>query len=209
MSNKLDQIEARVLGAVEDNPEKGVFRCHRSMFTDPEFFELEMKHIFEGNWLFMAHESQVAEPGDDFTRNKGRPPVVITPDKDGELHALINACAHRGATICRRKQGNKGTFTCPFHGWTFKNDGRLLKAKNEKVGAYPDAFKQDGSHDLKRLPKFANYKGFLFGSLSADVMPIEDYLGETKKVIDNIVDQAPEGLEILRGTSSYTYTGNW
>jgi benzoate/toluate 1,2-dioxygenase subunit alpha len=49
-----------------------------------------------------------------------------------------------------RKRGNKGTFTCPFHGWTFKNDGKLLKAKNEKKGAYPDSFKQEGSHDLKR-----------------------------------------------------------
>ncbi|OBX34720.1 2-halobenzoate 1,2-dioxygenase large subunit [Halomonas elongata] len=59
------------------------------------------------------------------------------------------------------------------------------------------------------MPKFESYKGFLFGSLSADVVPLEEYLGETRKIIDNIVDQAPEGLEILRGTSSYTFNGNW
>ncbi len=135
MTSTLDQIEARVRGAVVDDAENGIFRCHRSMFTDPDFFDLEMKHIFEGNWLFMAHESQIPEPGDYFTLTMGRQPVFITRDKDGELHALINACAHRGATLCRRKRGNKGTFTCPFHGWTFKNDGRLLKAKNEKTGA--------------------------------------------------------------------------
>ena len=209
MTTQLDQLEARVRGAVQDDPDNGIFRCHRSMFTDPAFFELEMKHIFEGNWVFLAHESQIAEPGDYFTTTVGRQPVIITRDKQGELHGLINACAHRGATLCRRKRGNKGTFTCPFHGWTFKNDGQLLKAKNEKTGAYPDTFKQDGSHNLKRLPRFENYKGFLFGSLSDDVQPLEQHLGETTKVIDNIVDQAPEGLEILRGTSSYTYTGNW
>ena len=209
MTTQLDQLEARVRGAVQDDPDKGIFRCHRSMFTDPAFFELEMKHIFEGNWLFLAHESQISEPGDYMTVTMGRQPVIITRDKQGELHGLINACAHRGATLCRRKRGNKGTFTCPFHGWTFKNDGQLLKAKNEKNGAYPDQFKQDGSHNLKRLPRFENYKGFLFGSLSDDVQPLEQHLGETTKVIDNIVDQAPEGLEILRGTSSYTYTGNW
>ena len=209
MTSKLDQLEKRVRGAVVDDAEAGIFRCHRSMFTDREFFDLEMKHIFEGNWLFLAHESQISEPGDYMTVTMGRQPVVITRDKSGELHALINACAHRGATLCRRKRGNKGTFTCPFHGWTFKNDGKLLKAKNEKTGAYPEGFKQEGSHDLTRVPRFENYKGFLFGSLSEDVMPLEEYLGETTKVIDNIVDQAPEGLEVLRGTSSYTYHGNW
>ncbi|WP_027958977.1 Rieske 2Fe-2S domain-containing protein, partial [Halomonas sp. 19A_GOM-1509m] len=187
MTTQLDQLEARVRGAVQDEPDNGIFRCHRSMFTDPAFFELELKHIFEGNWLFLAHESQVAEPGDYMTVTMGRQPVIITRDKQGELHGLINACAHRGATLCRRKRGNKGTFTCPFHGWTFKNDGQLLKAKNEKNGAYPDQFKQDGSHNLKRLPRFENYKGFLFGSLSDDVQPLEQHLGETTKVIDNIV----------------------
>ena len=205
----LDQMERRIRGAVIDDAENGVFRCHRSMFTDPEFFELEMKHIFEGNWLFLAHESQIPEPGDYFTLVMGRQPVIITRDKEGELHALLNTCSHRGATLCRKKRGSKGTFTCPFHGWTFKNDGRLLKAKNEKVGAYPDSFKQHGSHDLKRLPRFENYRGFLFGSLSDDVIPLEAYLGETTKIIDNIVDQAPEGLEVLRGTSTYTFSGNW
>ncbi|KAA0009738.1 Rieske 2Fe-2S domain-containing protein [Billgrantia pellis] len=209
MTAQLDRLEKRVRGAVVDDAENGIFRCHRSMFTDPAFFELEMKHIFEGNWLFLAHESQIAEPGDYMTVTMGRQPVIITRDKQGELHALINACAHRGATLCRKKRGNKGTFTCPFHGWSFKNDGKLLKAKNEKTGAYPEGFKQEGSHDLKRVARFESYRGFLFGSLSADVAPLTEYLGETTKIIDNIVDQAPEGIEILRGTSSYTFNGNW
>jgi benzoate/toluate 1,2-dioxygenase alpha subunit len=134
---------------------------------------------------------------------------MITRDKQGELHALINACAHRGSMLCRYRRGNKGTFTCPFHGWSFSNTGKLLKAKDQKVGGYPESFKQEGSHDLKQLARFESYKGFLFGSLSADVKPLAEYLGETTKIIDNIVDQAPEGLEVLRGSSSYTYQGNW
>ncbi|MFD2199411.1 benzoate 1,2-dioxygenase large subunit, partial [Halomonas beimenensis] len=67
MTTQLDRLEQRVRGAVVDDAERGIFRCHRSMFTDPEFFELEMKHIFEGNWLFLGHESQVSEPGDYIT----------------------------------------------------------------------------------------------------------------------------------------------
>lgn len=50
------------------------------------------------------------------------------------------------------KRGNKSTFTCPFHGWSFNNTGKLLKAKDEKTGGYqfPNV-KEDGSHDLKKL----------------------------------------------------------
>ncbi|MGV7245741.1 hypothetical protein ACRXB1_29100, partial [Caballeronia sp. M23-90] len=70
-------------------------------------------------------------------------------------------------------------------------------------------FNSNGSHDLKKVPRFQSYRGFLFGSLNADAMSLEDYLGETKAIIDQIVDQAPHGLEVLRGNSSYIYDGNW
>lgn len=209
MTRELDQLESRIRGAVDIDPEKGRYRCDRTIFTDEQLFELEMKHIFEGNWVFLAHESQVENPGDYYTTTVGRQPVVITRTKDGELQALLNTCSHRGATLCRKKHGNNATFTCPFHGWSFRNDGRLLKARDEKKGGYPDSFKQDGSHDLKHLARFENYRGFLFGSLNPDVVPLSEYLGETTKIIDNIVDQAEDGLEVLRGSSTYTYDGNW
>ena len=90
----------RVLdSAVVEDPEAGVYRANRRIFTDEEVFELEMKHIFEGNWIYLAHESQVPEKGDYFTTYMGRQPVVITRGQDGELNLLINACAHRGAMI--------------------------------------------------------------------------------------------------------------
>jgi len=189
--------------------EKGIYQCHRGIFTDPELFELEMTHIFEGNWVYLAHESQVADPGDFYTLTIGRQPVMITRDKEGELHGLINSCSHRGAMLATRKKGNKSSFTCPFHGWTFSNNGKLLKAKDEKTGDYPPCFKKEGSHDLKPMAKFENYRGFLFGSLKPNVSSLEEWLGETRKVIDLIVDSAAEGLEVLRGSSSYTYEGNW
>ncbi|MGF1551107.1 MAG: benzoate 1,2-dioxygenase large subunit [Paracoccaceae bacterium] len=206
---EIDDIEQRLNGIVQEDADNGLFRARRDMFTDEDLFELEMKHIFEGNWIYMAHESQIPEPGDYFTLYMGRTPVVITRDKDGELHALINACSHRGAMLCRFKRRNQKTFTCPFHGWTFSNTGKLLKVKDGKTGGYPEQFDQDGSHDLTRVARFENYRGFLFGSLNADVQPLADYLGETTKLIDMVCDQSEEGLEVLRGASTYTFDGNW
>lgn len=194
---------------MQEDPASGVYRLHRSVFTDEELFELEMKYIFEGNWLFLAHESQIPNPGDYYTTNIGRQPVVITRDKNGDLHCLINACAHRGAMLCRRKTDNRTTLTCPFHGWTFRNDGKLLKVKDPEGAGYPEQFDTDGSHDLTKVAKFDNYRGFLFGSLNADVVPLEEHLGDTRTIIDLLVDQSPDGLEVLRGSSTYTFDGNW
>lgn len=209
MTLKFEQLAEKVRNAVVVDPRNGRYQCDRSIFTDRDLFELEIKHIFEGNWVFLAHESQIPEPGDYFTVTVGRQPVIVTRTKSGELTAILNTCSHRGAMLCRRKRGNKSSFTCPFHGWTFRNDGKLLKARDQKKGGYPEQFNTDGSHDLKRLPRFQNYRGFLFGSLNANVSSLEDHLGEAAKIIDNIVDQAEDGLEVLRGTSSYTYQGNW
>ncbi|MGW6357582.1 benzoate 1,2-dioxygenase large subunit [Streptomyces sp. NPDC055092] len=195
--------------ALVEDPGNGVYRLRRSAFTDEQLFELEMKYVFEGNWIYLAHESQIPEIGDYFTTYMGRQPVVVSRTKDGGLTALINACSHRGAMLCRRKTDNRTTFTCPFHGWTFNNAGKLLKVKDPRDAGYPEQFNKDGSHDLTKVARFENYRGFLFGSLNPDVKPLTDHLGDAAKVIDMIVDQSPEGLEVLRGSSTYTYDGNW
>lgn len=205
----MTDLRTRLQTAVEDDPATGTFRCRRDVFTDPGLFDLEMKHIFEANWVYLAHESQIPDANDYFTTVIGRQPIIITRDKTGQLNAVINACAHRGAMLCRRKHGNKGSFTCQFHGWTFANTGKLLKVKDGRNADYPEAFNTGGSHDLTKVARFESYRGFLFGSLNPDVPALEDWLGSTRVIIDQMVDQAPEGLEVLRGNSSYVYDGNW
>ena len=194
---------------LEEDHAQGVFRCKREMFTDPRLFDLEMKHIFEGNWLYLAHESQIPNNNDYYTTVMGRQPIFIARNKHGELNAFLNACSHRGAMLCRHKTGNRASYTCPFHGWTFNNSGKLLKVKDPAEAGYPSSFNCEGSHDLTKVARFESYRGFLFGSLNADVPPLAEHLGESAKIIDMIVDQSPDGLEVLRGSSSYIYEGNW
>ena len=92
---------AKVSAMLEEDPAKNVYRIDRAAFTDEELFELEMKHIFEGNWIYLAHESQIPNVNDYLTLHVGRQPVVLTRGKDGKVHALMNTCTHRGATLCR------------------------------------------------------------------------------------------------------------
>lgn len=204
-----DVTERNIDSLLVDDEEAGDHRVHRSAFTDEHLFELEMKHIFEGNWIYLAHESQVPNNNDYYTTHIGRQPVVIARNRQGELNAFINACSHRGATLCRHKRGNRATYTCTFHGWTFNNSGKLLKVKDPEGAGYPDCFNKEGSHDLKKVARFESYRGFLFGSINPDVLPLAEFLGESAKIIDMIVDQSADGLEVLRGASTYTFEGNW
>ena len=72
-----------------------------------------MKHIFEGNWIYLAHESQIPNANDYFTTYMGRQPIVITRNKAGELNASINACSHRGAMLCRHKRATSRPSPAP------------------------------------------------------------------------------------------------
>jgi phenylpropionate dioxygenase-like ring-hydroxylating dioxygenase large terminal subunit len=100
-------------------------RVHRSIYTDPLIFELEMTHIFGGVWCYLAHESQLPRPDDYITAQLGLRPLIVVRDSGGKLRALFNRCTHRGARVCRETRGNARTFQCPYHGWTYFNSGKL------------------------------------------------------------------------------------
>ena len=196
-----------ISGCLDFRPAEGVFRIAREMFTEPQLFDLEMELIFEKNWIYACHESEIANPNDFITLRAGRQPMIVTRDASGQLHALINACQHRGATLTRVGRGNQSTFTCPFHAWCYKNDGRLLKVK--APGEYPEDFDK-ATRGLKKA-RIASYKGFVFISLDVGASDsLEDFLGDARVFLDMMVAQSPTGeLEVLPGRSTYSYDGNW
>ena len=148
---KIDDLTWRIV----DRPGE-TFKVHRSIYTDPEIFELEMKYIWEGNWIYLAHEAQLPNPNDYLTLYMGRQPVILTRDPGGALHGFVNACTHRGANICRHPRGNAKTFTCPYHGWVFNNQGKLLDVKAQQQGGYTPEW-ETRNHDLVRVPRVESW----------------------------------------------------
>ena len=206
-TRSVDQWKDFINSCLDFRPTEGVFRIARDMFTEPELFDLEMELIFEKNWIYACHESEIANKHDFLTMRAGRQPMIITRDGEGQLHALINACQHRGTTLTRVMKGNQSTFTCPFHAWCYKSDGRLVKVK--APGEYPEGFDK-ATRGLKKA-RIASYKGFVFISLDAQGNDsLEEFLGDSKVFFDMMVAQSPTGkLEVLPGKSAYTYDGNW
>ena len=197
-------IDRLVVDRVE---EQGEFLVHRDVFRDPAVFELEMKYIFERNWIFVGLESQAPNPNDYYTTWVGRQPIIVARDKAGKLGAFVNSCSHKGARIAHHRSGNTKQWVCSYHGWAFDTAGQCIYIKDQDAGCYAEPFNRL-DHNLKQI-KFGQYRGFLFASLSDDVPTLDEHLGESRKLLDLVWDQGPDGVEAIPGVSTYTYDANW
>lgn len=182
-------------------------RVHRRLYTDPAIFAQEMVRVFAQTWVFVAHESQVPEPNSFFRARLGLRPVIVTRDKNGDLHVLFNRCAHRAATVCREDSGKAKSFVCPYHGWTFRNDGALVGVPWE--GGYGDDFDMN-EFSLGAAPRVESYRGFVFATLNVDAPSLVDHLGAAAPWLDYWIDRAPDGEVFLTsGAHRMAYRGNW
>ncbi|SHN17655.1 aromatic ring-hydroxylating oxygenase subunit alpha [Cryptosporangium aurantiacum] len=184
-------------------------RVHGSVYTDPEVFELELQRIYGQGWVFVAHDSEVPEPGDYVTRRIGRDPVIVTRSKDGDVHVLANRCTHRGNRLCNAERGNSTTFRCPYHGWTFKNDGALIGIPMRN--GYSEEFLAKRSElGLVPLPRVESYRGFVFASLAGDGISLREHLGAATGAIDRLLALSPSGtLDLRAGWMKHRHFSNW
>lgn len=201
-------MTAAIHELIDDRPGDGVFRVHRDVFRDPALFEREMQVFFEGSWVFLGHVSQVPNPHDFISARIGRQPLIVMRDGQGQLHCVHNSCRHKGAMVCHNRQGNRRSHVCQYHGWAYASDGRNILVKDKVQGGYTPAFDSE-SHDLQPVARFEEYRGFLFASLSPNVPPLAEHLGDARTLIDLAVDQAPQGLELVPGIVHYTFRANW
>ena len=184
-------------------------RVHRRVYTDPEIFDTEMKRIYGQAWLFVAHESQLAQPGQYVTAHIGDRPMIVARHSDGDIYVFANRCTHRGMKVCSARRGAKKRFVCPYHGWSFATDGSLIgiphgRGYNGKIDP------KDPALSLDRAARVESYRGFVFASRAADGPSLVEYLGPMTRALDNMVDRAPGGdIEMAGGGFRQRYKGNW
>ena len=97
------------------------------IYHSEEIFELEKEKIFMKEWLAMARIEEFEKAGDYRTFRVMGEPVIICRDKAGVLNAFANVCAHRGVEVASG-EGNLEEFSCPYHGWLYDLQGKLIGA---------------------------------------------------------------------------------
>jgi benzoate/toluate 1,2-dioxygenase subunit alpha len=183
------------------------FRVHTSAYLEPEIFDMEMRRIFEQTWVYVAHESEIPDPGDFRTSTIGTQPVIVTRSANGAVNVLLNRCRHRGSVVCREERGRTGRFQCPYHGWTYTNDGTLLGVA--QGDGYPEDFDKS-AFGLMHAPRVETYRGLIFASLSPHGECLADRLRDIRKYVDVWADKSPVGrLRLTQAMHRYSYPGNW
>lgn len=189
---------------VVEEPER--FRVHRDAMTSPEILTEEQRKIFDRNWLYVGHESEIAQPGDYVRRRVGgRPLFMVRGVKSGNVNVFHNSCTHRGAVVCRQDQGTAKVFQCFYHAWTFDSEGKLAGVPDRE--AY-GALDWEGLA-LRSVARVESYRGFVFCCYDPGVVGLVEYLAGAKDYLDLIIDAAPADMEIVRGTNSYGMDANW
>ena len=179
---------------------------HGSLYTDPAIYQLELDRIWRRGWVYVGHVSEVPNPNDYVMKSIGPEPILMTRDREGQVHLLHNRCPHRGNRVCMTDKGQARSFTCPYHGWTFGNDGAL------KGYPFPSGYEGVDRKDLGlgRVARVGIYKGFVFGCLSAEGITLEEHLGAAMGAIDALCLNSPEGeVEITAGFLKHKVRANW
>jgi p-cumate 2,3-dioxygenase alpha subunit len=189
-----------------DDRANGIFRVNRSLMTSAEVYQQERQSLFDKCWLYIGHESEIPKPGDYVRRSVGGRPVILLRDSDGTVRVHFNSCTHRGATLCREDSGNTRLFQCFYHAWSFDTKGRLLITPG--ADGYSAGFNKD-DYALKAPAQVDGYRGFFFVNYDPNAVELHDYLAGSLEYFDLVIDQAEDGMRIVKGSHRYSVKANW
>lgn len=121
--------------------------------------------------MYAGRESEIPRHGDYVLPEIAGESIIVTRDSSGRVQAFFNVCRHRGTRICAASEGHfEGRIQCPYHGWTYALDGRLLGATHMQEANF---CRED--YPLNRVHADL-WDGHFFLNLSANPEPLMDQL---------------------------------
>lgn len=196
----MQQLETRGDGS-EDR-----FEVPRRYFADEAIWRRELEQVFAHSWLFVAHESEIPQPGDYVTRLMGVDHVIVARTESGDIQVMLNSCTHRGTLLCKADVGNASHFRCGYHGWTFRNDGALTGVPRVR-DLYGPTF--DKSKFDLHTARVESFHGLVFATFDDELGSLVDYLGGMAFYLECMLGVSAAGTEAPFGAFRFTHEGNW
>ncbi|MFM9882124.1 MAG: aromatic ring-hydroxylating oxygenase subunit alpha [Burkholderiales bacterium] len=190
-------------------PAEGITRIPYALQVDPDIEREEMRRIFRGRtWNYLCLEIEIPHPGDYRRVDVGVTSVIVARDEGGQIRALVNRCAHKGAALLTQSHGSAKELMCIYHNWIFDLRGELQSVPFEQgiqgKGGMPPAFCK-ADHALATL-RVESINGLVFGTFSPDTEPLREYLSPV--MVANIERVACKPFRVLGYYSQYL-DSNW
>jgi phenylpropionate dioxygenase-like ring-hydroxylating dioxygenase large terminal subunit len=151
-----------------------------SRYYDETRWKLEIERVFRRMPLMLAMSCELKEPGDFKTLEVAGVPVLMLRNQSGEARAFINSCSHRGALVVTEERGNRRRFSCPYHAWTYDQNGSLVAIFQERDFGEIDK----SCHGLTPLP-VGERAGMIWVTLNPDsTLDIDTFLCGYDKVLE-------------------------
>lgn len=104
-----------------------------AFYTDTAQFARERAAFFRKRPVAIGYSARVAKSGDFITHELSGVPLLAVRGRDGALRVFVNACRHRGTRVEWEACGRgKRAFVCPYHAWTYGDDGALTHIPHEE-----------------------------------------------------------------------------
>jgi phenylpropionate dioxygenase-like ring-hydroxylating dioxygenase large terminal subunit len=178
-----------------------IYELPADVYTSRERWERELAVLFRGQPLVLGLSASLARQSYRALDIAGVP-VVLTRDGSGRARAFANACRHRGVRVVDGC-GPARRLTCPFHGWTYDLEGRLVGVP------FPQGFDSMDREEkgLFELPLAEAY-GLLLGRLMpGEAVDVDAWLGTP--LADELAMFGLDGYVMFEEPHVHLVEANW
>ncbi|MEG3586696.1 MAG: aromatic ring-hydroxylating dioxygenase subunit alpha [Actinomycetota bacterium] len=155
-----------------DNPPVEPHPLNGDRYTSKVFYEQEWESVWAKSWLLLGRETEIKDPNSYQVENVGPESVIMVRQSDHSIKAFYNVCQHRGSRLTFSRDGETQAFTCPYHGWQYATDGKLIAAQD------PEDFPRNPCEHVTLIElKCDVFAGFIWVNMDPDCLPLRDYLG--------------------------------
>ena len=181
-------------------------------YTSEDFFRIEQEQLFASTWTCIGNGCNIPDPGDLQPVGFLGQPLLMLRNGPGEIKVFHNVCSHRGNELVWQACSVKRTIQCPYHGWAYDLDGRLLATPNvggSGVHAIDDLDRNEhGLHEARS----AVWMDLVFVNLSADAPDFETFIAPLQQRIDKLLPRekfAALKPAVNHGRYTIDFAGNW
>ena len=143
------------------------------VYSHPDLTRLEIERVLMPSWQIVCHVNSIPRAGDYQTLDVGPESILVLRDRDGSIRAFHNVCRHRGARLLDGSGNCPATITCPYHGWSYRQDGSLIGVPMRE--SFPGLDRS--AHGLRPV-RVDTTLGFVFVCLAGDPPPVSSTWGK-------------------------------